>query len=108
MNKIKLQMKLMQDYVAENERTPSIEEVSELCDVKESRAQAIVRRYLIYRYIDKYTESHGFPPTRREISEMLHIPLSVTQYHIGLLSRSGLLTVVLGHARAITRLEKGA
>lgn len=108
MNNIKQHIKIVQTYVRQHNVSPSIKQICEICNVTDSRAQAIMRRYLIYRYINKYNESHGYPPTRREISEILHISLSVTQYHVQQLVQAGLITDSAGRSRATMHLKKGA
>lgn len=66
-------------------------EIAKVCQVTLYTARGIQRRYLLYRYISLYIETHGHPPSRREMSDMLHIPLSVIQYHLDKLVYADLL-----------------
>jgi hypothetical protein len=108
LNTIQKQLSIVQSNVDTHQTLPTSEKIARDCHVSRFKAKAIIRRYMIVQYIKKYTEENGLPPTRRKISKMLCIPLSVTQYHVDQLARANVIHVLPGHARAIYLSEKSA
>jgi hypothetical protein len=108
LNTIQKHLQIVQSHVDTHQNLPSIDDIAQMCEVSRFKAKAIIRRYMIVQYIKKYTEENGLPPTRRKISKLLCIPLSVTQYHVDRLVRANLIHVFSGHARAIYLSEKSA
>lgn len=108
MNTIRKHLSIVQCAVDKDQKLPTQEHVAHDCGVSLFKASAIIRRYMIYRYIKQYIAENHFPPSRREISKMLHIPLSNTQHHINQLILADMLTVLPGRSRTICLPEKSA
>jgi len=108
MNTVQKQLRIVQRAVDRNQKLPTTEHVAQDCNVNVVKAKAIIRRYMIYQYIKRYSTENQFPPSRREISKTLHIPLTSVQHHINQLTLAGEISVSPGRSRTIRLLEKSA
>lgn len=107
LNKVRQEFLIVQCLVEQQGRLPSYQDIATACGVSHNRVQSIVRRYMIYQYIDKYKQTKGYPPSRRDVSDALRIPLSVVQYHLDKLSQAQLIEIDPDQSRAIHLLEEG-
>ncbi len=108
MNTVKKQLSIVQHAVDKYQKLPTQEHVARDCGVSLFKAKAILRRYMIYQYIKQYIAENQYPPSRREISTMLHIPLSIIQHHINQLILADMITTSPGRSRTIRLPEKSA
>lgn len=108
MNTVEKQLSIVQRAVDKEQKLPTREHVARDCGVSLYKAKAIIRRYMIYQYIKQYIAENHFPPSRREIANMLHISLTNTQHHVNQLILADMLTVLPGRSRTIRLPEKSA
>lgn len=65
-----------------------------------------IRREDIRRFIEQYTNDHGYPPSRREIADRLKMSLTTTQADIVTMIEDGELSAVPGVARSLRVLPR--
>lgn len=108
MNTVQKQLSIVQRAIDKTQKLPTKEHVAQDCNVSIVKANAIIRRYMIYQYIKQYIAENQYPPSRREISKMLHIPLTSTQHHINQLVLANVIIISQSRSRTIRLLEKSA
>jgi repressor LexA len=63
--------------------------------------QGTKKRAQILRFIDRYTQKHGYPPTRAEIGRQVDLTKTAVGFHLVTLEHEGLIQVDSGVTRGI-------